>query len=206
MKKIRFVNGTSVAYIHKDDLATLLSIKDSVNPVLFREKSIINHECDFEGYYKIEGKEAVSYIENLAYIPDYDSLNEIDLDVLVLAADKAVKDRQKLREILDSLCDKKKPYTKADRIALHSIDGIDQATAETIEQNALESSLDSVKFREMAHVLNEQLRNYTSALVKMADIREQEREQEDKPYSKRKHFINAIMTHKHNSNDTTPKR
>lgn len=193
MKKIRFVNGKLVAYIHQEDVNTLNRIKNSVNPVIFREDAIITGECDEEGYYRVESQDAVRYIQDLPYIPDYDTLAEMEPSTLSTIVAKAIQNRRRLNEILTNLCDNKKSLSISDRAALANMDGIDHSLAGAIENNVFEASLKTVRFREMAYILDEQSRNYTAAIVKMADLREQEianesSKKEDRPFILKKLF------------------
>lgn len=198
MKKIRFVNGRAVAYIHQDDITVLKRIRDFVNPAVFNEESILMEDCDTEGYYKIEGEQAVSYIQSISFIPDYDKISQMDSRALASLADNAVEDRKRLLETLRKLCDDKKPLTASDKSFFRSLDCVDQSVIATIEYSVIDS-ITPTCFRTMEMVLDEQSRLYTSTMVKMADLKEDDMgttDKEEKPRILRKIFGSKTTTRK----------
>ena len=195
MKKIRFVNGRSVAYIHQDDVTTLSRIRDFVNPAVFSEESILMGECDTQGYYKIEGQEAVNYIQCVSFIPDFDKISKMDSRSLASLADNAVQERKRLLETLRALCDEKKPLTPSDKAFLRALSCVDQSIIANIEYSVIDS-ITPTCFRMMELALDEQSRLYTSTIVRMADLKEDDMTtgKEEKPHILRKIFGGKTTT------------
>ena len=177
MKKIRFVNGRSVAYIHQDDVTTLSRIRDFVNPAVFSEESILMGECDTQGYYKIEGQEAVNYIQCVSFIPDFDKISKMDSRSLASLADNAVQERKRLLE------------------TLRALSCVDQSIIANIEYSVIDS-ITPTCFRMMELALDEQSRLYTSTIVRMADLKEDDMTtgKEEKPHILRKIFGGKTTT------------
>lgn len=198
MKKNRFVNGRSVVYIHQEDVNALNRIRNFVNPALLNENSIATGECDIEGYYKIEGEEAVKYVQGLSFIPDYDKVSQMSSSALASLADKAIQDRKRLLELLRRLCDEKKSLSASDRLFLRTLNCVDKSLIATIEYSVIDS-ITPTCFRVMEMALDEQSRLYTSTLVKMADLKEEEigkNDNEEKPHVLRRIFGNKNTTRK----------
>ena len=169
MKKIRVVKGKKIAFIEKTDIETLNASKEFVRPELFAEPSIINMECDTEGFYRINNSNNAEYIESLGYIPDFDSLNSLSIEELNTLADKAISDKTKINEIIKKLCEYKKRLEFHEKRILKKASYLDHHCVTSIEENVYNASLTGISFRSMESALIAQARNYTNSIVKLAE-------------------------------------
>ncbi len=178
MKKIRFVpqsealttsSNKKIAYIEDSDIRTLLESKDFVRKEIFSEPAIVNKERDMDGFYRIEDPENVKYIEELAYIPDYDFLTSLSKEEICILADQTLENRNKIYEIIEKLCNYKQKLSASDRKILRKTNYLDNYCTEWLEENVLNASLKGSMFRSMEKALLAQVRNYTNALVKIAE-------------------------------------
>lgn len=165
MKKIANEGRGTVAYIHNMDVNILSSMYKVVNPVLFRERSIVLDNCDKEGMYRIEAPEAISYVSRLPYILDMDDIESMSSTELNELAKEAAEDLESLNAILAKLCDGKKKLSRSDKQKLESISGVDQQLIEDIVAEAKKGKKSGrKKIRRMDFYLKQQMNHYVAQI------------------------------------------
>lgn len=169
MKKIREVNGRKVAFIERSDIKALIAGRDFIKKEILEEPSIVNMQCDSDGFYRIDDPSNVEYIARLGYILDYDTLTNLSKEEIHALADRAIEDRYKIDAIIEKLCEYKKKLTASEKKAFRKINYLDPRCADVLERNVLEASLQATIFSSLKHALIAQVRNYTNDLVRMSE-------------------------------------
>lgn len=171
MKKIRKVNNHKIAFIQESDIKTLIASKDFIKPEIFYESSIINMECDTEGYFRIENQDNIAYIETLGFIPDFDLLNSLSNEELENLINKINREKISLYEIITKLCEYKTKLSIRERRLLKRTNYLEEKCRTSIESNVLNANLENVSFESMRQALLAQLRNYAYSIIKYAEQR-----------------------------------
>lgn len=169
MKRIREINGKKVLLLEIEDVETLLESRCCIPAQIFTEPSIAKMKCNDEGLYEIVDPNHIEYIASLGFIPDYDYLASLSKEELDNLADKAVADKAKVSAIITRLCEYKKRLKGHEKKVLKQANFIDPICRERIEDNVLNAGLERINFRFIESALIAQARNYTNAIVKMAD-------------------------------------
>lgn len=172
MKKIRKVNNHKIAFIQESDIKTLIASKDFIKPEIFSELSIINMECDTEGYFRIENQDNVAYIETLGFIPDFDLLNSLSNEELENLITRINREKTSLYEIITKLCEYKEKLTIRERRLLRRTNYLEEKCRTSIESNVLNANLENVSFESMRQALIAQMNNYIYSIIKYADSKE----------------------------------
>lgn len=167
MKKIANEGRATVVYVHNMDVNILSSMYKVVNPVVFRERSIVLDQCNKDSMYRIETPEAISYIIELPYILDADDVESMNDTELSEMLDEAAEDTEKLNTILSKMSDgnKKLKLSRSDKKTLEAITGIDQHLVEAMVAEAKKGKKSSrKKIRRMDFYLKQQMSHYMATL------------------------------------------
>ncbi len=169
MKRIIELNGKKEALIEHQDIETLIESSYFVPEQIFKEPAIANMICDAEGYYHISEPANVEYIATIAFIPDYDYLASLSKEQLDALADKTITDKKMVCEIITKLCTCKEKLKRKEKRILKKASFLEPRCANWLEYNVLDASMENTMFRSMETALLAQARNYTSAILKMAE-------------------------------------
>lgn len=175
MKIIKSDGNRLIAYVKKRDVEILFSMKEFINPNLFKEKSILSGTVNSKGYYRIKDPENIKYLKQLSYVADYDTLFDMDLFSLNSLEGNMSFTLQKLILLFDS-----DEELSSDIFSfLNSISCIDKSVVTFLEKSKLPQEQERAKF-----ALKQQVRCYNYSIREMVfkknKIEEEKREEEEK--------------------------
>ena len=91
MKIIKSDGNRLIAYVKKRDVEILFSMKEFINPNLFKEKSILSGTVNSKGYYRIKDPENIKKIFSEDLINNVNNLND-GINKLINIADEGIAD------------------------------------------------------------------------------------------------------------------
>lgn len=165
MKKIANEGRGTVAYISEQDVNILANIYKVVNPIVFRERSIVLNRYDGNGMYRIENAEAISYISELPYIPDMYEIESMTDTELSERLEEATKNQDEMNVILAKLLESKRKINRKDRYTLQAILGVDPVLIEQIVAEAKKGKKSGrKKIRRLDFYLKQQMGHYVTSI------------------------------------------
>lgn len=184
MKKIRIEDGKLFAYIHAQDVLTLVSIKDFVKESIFQEESILKGDCDEEGYYKIEDLSNVHYIRGLSFIPNYDYLLKLSLTELETLQKEGLANYNVLSTIAYRVCNSE------DAISDNDVDFIGSLSELKVPNiDSIKGTTKSIELRKAYFCICCQFQHYINSLDNMIELkRKKQVASYEKQFSLRKVF------------------
>lgn len=163
-----------VAYVKNRDVEILFSMKEFVNPELFNEKSILNGDVNVNGYYKITNPENIKYLNQLPYIPEYDTFMDMDTFTLNSIETKNSFDLQRLILMFDG-----NDEISTDTLAfLNSLSCIDKNVIAFLDSSRSPKEQERARF-----ALKQQIRCYNYSVREMMAIKRRialQKEEEEK--------------------------